>query len=750
MASLATKLKRLSINQKMLTGFGVMFGLLVLIAIQTLFSMLAIENATSDVVENRQKTVILSMRLATDIKATLSELGFYMLSKENLHKKNYMKGIRDTQKLLTQLKGLGTIRNDPETRSLVKKIQSDFTKFKLYRNTMFELATDSQKNFPGMSYSSKHINPVSQQILQNINLMISSEEDRSEGTRKNVIKLLNDMRYSWTRLMSGIRAYLGFRADNALDEISNYSDNYIKLLNEFKKTYGSQLTLEQEDGIEKLYQLLADYKKHSAVMLKTHGSDAWRQDAWIIRKAITPLVTSLNRNIDKLVNNQVNSINTISANLITRANNTLWFQMSMIAIALAGIVVLALMLMRGIIRPLSNAVDTGMQSIRGVIASVDDPTIKNLSGTSADSDDAIDHVANSFQIMSDALRNAISRQHEANETLREKINIILEVVRKAASGDLTGDLSEFTGIEGVDELAAGIDKMMSDLNNLVGQIQRSGIKMMSSTTDIAATAKQQEATVAEQAASINEIVATVTEISATGKDLVNTMEEVSDVAGNTADSASQGQSALTQMEDTMQRMSDATATISSKLGILNEKANNISNVVTTINKIADQTNLLSLNAAIEAEKAGEYGRGFSVVATEIRRLADQTAVSTWDIEQMVKEMQSSVSAGVMGMDKFTEEVSCAVNEVRQVGGQLTQIISQVQTLTPRFDSVSEGMHSQSIAAEQISDSMRQLNTTAQQTADSLRQSNSSIQELKATSKVLEEGVRKFRTSSGSE
>ena len=82
--------------------------------------------------------------------------------------------------------------------------------------------------------------------------------------------------------------------------------------------------------------------------------------------------------------------------------------------------------------------------------------------------------------------------------------------------------------------------------------------------------------------------------------------------------------------------------------------------------MADQTNLLSLNAAIEAEKAGEYGRGFVVVATEIRRLADQTAVATYDIEQMVREIQSSVSAGVMGMDKFSEEVRRGMADMQQV------------------------------------------------------------------------------------
>ena len=133
----------------------------------------------------------------------------------------------------------------------------------------------------------------------------------------------------------------------------------------------------------------------------------------------------------------------------------------------------------------------------------------------------------------------------------------------------------------------------------------------------------------------------------------------------------------------MRHVMEAAGSINAKLAVLNEKAGNINQVVTTITKVADQTNLLSLNAAIEAEKAGEYGRGFAVVATEIRRLADQTAVATYDIEQMVKEIQSAVSAGVMGMDKFSEEVRRGMQEVQQVGGQLSQIIQQVQALAPR-------------------------------------------------------------------
>ena len=198
------------------------------------------------------------------------------------------------------------------------------------------------------------------------------------------------------------------------------------------------------------------------------------------------------------------------------------------------------------------------------------------------------------------------------------------------------------------------------------------------------------------------------------------------------------------MQSTMQQIMDASGSVNTRLAVLSEKATNINTVVTTIAKVADQTNLLSLNAAIEAEKAGEYGRGFSVVATEIRRLADQTAAATSDIELMVKEMQSAVSAGVMGMDKFSEEVRRGVDVVGQVSTQLTQIIEQVQTLTPGFETVNEGMQSQSLGAQQISEALAQLGEAAQQTVESLRQSNLAIEQLNDATSGLQQGVSRFK------
>jgi methyl-accepting chemotaxis protein WspA len=293
-------------------------------------------------------------------------------------------------------------------------------------------------------------------------------------------------------------------------------------------------------------------------------------------------------------------------------------------------------------------------------------------------------------------------------------------------------------------LGQSFNAMADDLASLFGEVQKSGIRVTSSVTEIAATAKEQQATASEIAVTTTEIGATSREISATSRELVKTMRDVSSVGEQAATLAGDGQTGLARMEGTMQRVIDAAGSINAKLGVLNEKAGNINQMVITITKVADQTNLLSLNAAIEAEKAGEYGRGFAVVASEIRRLADQTAVATYDIEQMVKEIHSAVSAGVMGMDKFSEEVRRGMSEIQQVSGQLTQIIHQVQALAPRFEAVNEGMQAQATGAEQISEALTQLGKAARQTVESQAQSSRAIEDLNQVSSGLRSGVSRFK------
>jgi methyl-accepting chemotaxis protein WspA len=332
------------------------------------------------------------------------------------------------------------------------------------------------------------------------------------------------------------------------------------------------------------------------------------------------------------------------------------------------------------------------------------------------------------------------------QEISARVHLAASVAARVAQGDLTVEVPTAQGNDETSTLLSAVATMTHSLRALVTRVQQASVDLMSTATEFAATSRQQEATVQGFGASTNEIAAAVKQIAATSHELLGTMDSLNQVSAQTADLAEQGQSGLVHLNTTMDRLAQSAQAMSARLAAIREEAADITGVVTTISKVADQTNLLSINAAIEAEKAGEQGLGFLVLAREIRRLADQTAVATLDIEQMVRQMQTAVSAGVMEIDRFAEEVRSGVGNVERVGGQFTQIIGQVRSVSERFDSVNDGMRSQSQGARQIGEAMGQLLEGARQTSASLREFNAATTGLREAVLTLKQEIAKFDLS----
>jgi methyl-accepting chemotaxis protein WspA len=342
------------------------------------------------------------------------------------------------------------------------------------------------------------------------------------------------------------------------------------------------------------------------------------------------------------------------------------------------------------------------------------------------------------------LAGAVPLARLAARSLSRPMQEAASFTKMVAAGDLTHTLSASTSGE-MGTLLGSIGQMGQQLRNLIKHIQESIVTVMSTSNEIAAVTRQQEQTVQDHGSSTVEVAAAVNEISATTNQLLRTMGDVQSSAVQAGELATTGQDALGGMHQAMIGLADSTGSISSRLSVISERANNINLAVTTITKVADQTNLLSINAAIEAEKAGEAGRGFLVVAREIRRLADQTAAATLEIERIVKEMQQSVTAGVMEMDKFNEQVRRGVHEVDNIGDKLGEVIGSVRKLLPQFQQVNDGMSAQSQGAEQIREAMAHLSEGASRTTESIRESHRATEQLREAIGQLRDDISHFRT-----
>jgi methyl-accepting chemotaxis protein WspA len=323
------------------------------------------------------------------------------------------------------------------------------------------------------------------------------------------------------------------------------------------------------------------------------------------------------------------------------------------------------------------------------------------------------------------------------------ITMAASTARRVAAGDLTVNVpagpADETGM-----LLESIRNMTDNLNGLVLQVQRTGVRVVSSATEIFASTRNLQSVAADQYEFANQVLTATREISATAGALKVTMESVRDISEHAKESAQSSREYLDRMERASGQMLRASRTISQKLGVISDKAGNVSKITTTINKISDQINILSINAAIEAEKAGEYGKGFSIVAREIRRLSDQTTEGTDDIEALINSMQTAVSLGVAEMDKFMRDVSSGVNELAGVNERIELIVTQVQDLAPRFGDVADSMTQQIQGVDHINESVVRLTQGAKQIEDSLTEFINVTSELKQEAEALKNQISNFK------
>jgi methyl-accepting chemotaxis protein len=329
-------------------------------------------------------------------------------------------------------------------------------------------------------------------------------------------------------------------------------------------------------------------------------------------------------------------------------------------------------------------------------------------------------------------------------SIADPVDRALSVAESIAAGDLTKTV-QAEGDGEMGRLLRSLERMTQSLGGLIGRIQAAGERLSSVESEATAALARQDRAVRSVSGSANEIATAVTEISTTGEQLLDATSSVTGIAREAADVAEQGRGGLQSMTASMEQLDEAMNAFTRKLATISQRASGITSVVTTIAKVAEQTNLLSVNATIEAEKAGESGRGFRIVAQEIRRLADQTALSTKDIERMVRDMQAAVASGTMEMDRFRNEVSGRIGEVAEVSEKLGRIIEPVQSVTRALETVHEGMQAQSQGARQIRDAMESLRTDAGESAASLAANTASLAELRRAIVELNAEAARFRT-----
>ena len=323
-----------------------------------------------------------------------------------------------------------------------------------------------------------------------------------------------------------------------------------------------------------------------------------------------------------------------------------------------------------------------------------------------------------------------------------------DAVRRIGDGDLSVRLASDDATDETGDLLRGVARMSDTLRGMAGGVGSARRDIESVTTEIVSSSESEAENASTFGTSATEIAAAVREIAATATELDAEVRRVDRRAAESAETTRDGRRRLAEMSDAMRSVQEATRGISTRLGEISRSAGRIGGVVDTIGRIAEQTNLLSVNAAIEAEKAGEYGTGFLVVAREIRRLADQTAVATGEITETVEGMQSAVSSGVMEMDRYTDRVRRVVDETEDVSSDLGAMLETTGENAEAVGRVAEGVTAQAAGAAQIDDAMSGLSRGAEQASRTAERLQTAARRLERASGALTTALAGWRLGDG--
>lgn len=323
--------------------------------------------------------------------------------------------------------------------------------------------------------------------------------------------------------------------------------------------------------------------------------------------------------------------------------------------------------------------------------------------------------------------------------------ILSEATEKMADGDLTQninlDRSDEIGIMG-----KAFNDMAVNLNKVMTKIKDSADQLASSSEEISAASEEMAAGAENQTKQTDQVATAVEEMSATVLQVAKNSNDASESARKAADVAKTGGEVVSQAIGGMNRISASVMESARTIEALGKSSDEIGEIIAVIDDIADQTNLLALNAAIEAARAGEQGRGFAVVADEVRKLAERTTKATKEIASMIKSIQGDTDGAVKSMSAGTEEVEKGVSLVNEAGGSLDQIVEVVASVTDMIQQIATAAEEQSAAAEEISTNVESVATITKETATGANQSSVATQELTRLASDLQQMVGEFRLS----
>ena len=320
------------------------------------------------------------------------------------------------------------------------------------------------------------------------------------------------------------------------------------------------------------------------------------------------------------------------------------------------------------------------------------------------------------------------------------------VAKRIAAGDLTARDIPVRCADEVGELSRAINDMKNSLRETIISVSSGAERIATASEELSASASQQAAGAETQKDQTHQVATAMHEMSSTVQQVSENSNKASEASRKAADTARHGGEIVEDTLSKMRAIADSVGHTAKKVQELGKSSNQIGEIIGVIDDIADQTNLLALNAAIEAARAGEQGRGFAVVADEVRKLAERTSKATKEITQMIQSIQTETKSAVEAMESGTKQVELGVESTTQAGTSLHEIIKTSEQVGDMVMLIATAATQQASASDEINGNIEQIAKITQETAAGAGESAKAIHELSNLATDLQTLVSKFKTT----
>ncbi|GFE60455.1 methyl-accepting chemotaxis protein [Geobacter sp. AOG2] len=332
-----------------------------------------------------------------------------------------------------------------------------------------------------------------------------------------------------------------------------------------------------------------------------------------------------------------------------------------------------------------------------------------------------------------------------SRTITRPVKEVVETIRDIAQGE--GDLTKRLPIHGnneIGELSEWFNTFVDKLHGIISQVSGSALQLASSASELQSTSKEMSQSVANLSSQSTSLATAGEEMSATSSDIAGNCHHAATNAGGASGKAAEGAAVVNQSIQVMQAIAERVKNASDTVETLGNRSDQIGTIVGTIEDIADQTNLLALNAAIEAARAGEQGRGFAVVADEVRALAERTTRATKEIGEMIKAIQKETREAVQTMEQSVAQVEQGSTHASASGRSLQEILDIINDVTEQISQIATAAEEQTATTREISSNVLNLNELAHQNNTAIQETAVAANDVSQQAEELQRLVNQFK------